>query len=320
MSNGTIIQQGSFTSTGSNVTLNLRSGVDWIELYNYTQIVAGAVSTGYQFYWQLGMPNGVGIETQSNAGGTAVDIIPTAALSFTLVDTSTNPNGPALAITAGTNVVQPVYTANITGLSNGDVVRLLNVAGNLNLSGMDFTVSNVVGGTFRIANPLANAPGAAAGAGLYRRIAYDPIFYPPWRFIVNITQAAQAVVTTSVNHTYTVGQQVRLDTSDAYGMVEINGLTGNIVAVTASTFTVDINTTAFTAFQFPLAAAIPFSQAIVNPVGETANATISNPTLLDDATVNTGYIGIQLAGGTANLPAGQNNDVIYWKAGKSFNT
>lgn len=317
---GTIIQQGSFTATGGNIVLNVRSGVDWVELVNYTQIAAAAASTGYEFYWQLGMPNGIGIETKSNAGSTAVNLTPTAALAFTLVDTSANPNGPALAITAGTNATRPVYTANITGLSNGDVVRLINVAGNLNLSGMDFTVDAVGGGTFRIANTLANAPGAVAGAGFYRRIAYDPLFYPTRRFIVNITQAAQAVITTSVNHAYTVGQQVRMNVSAPYGMVEMDGLTGNIVAITASTFTVDIDSSAFTAFTFPLAASIPFSQAIVDPVGETANANISNPNLLDDATVNTGFIGIQLAGGTADSPAGQANDVIYWKVGKSFNT
>ncbi len=320
MSNGTIIQQGSFTSAGTNVTLNIPSGTDWIELVNYTKIVANAASTGYQFYWQLGMPNGVGIETQSNAGANAVDMIPTAANAFTLVDTSANPNGAALAITAGTNATRPVYTATITGLSDGDVVRLINVAGNLNLSGMDFTVDAVGGGTFRIANTLANAPGAVGGAGLYRRIKYDPIFYPTRRFIANITAAAQAVVTTTVNHAYTVGQQIRFNVSAPYGMTQINGLTGNIVAITASTFTVDIDSSAFTAFTFPLAASIPFSQATVNPVGETANANISNPNLLDDATVNNAIIGIQLVGGTADSPAGQAADVIYWKVGKSFNT
>jgi hypothetical protein len=105
---GTIIQQGTFTSTGASVTLNIRSGVDWIELINYTQIAANAVATGYTFNWQFGMPNGIGIETQSNGAGNAVDIVPTAANNFVLVDTSANPNLAAIAITAGTNAVQPV--------------------------------------------------------------------------------------------------------------------------------------------------------------------------------------------------------------------
>jgi hypothetical protein len=55
------------------------------------------------------------------------------------------------------------------------------------------------------------------------------------------------------------------------------------------------------------------------PVGEstaTANAFGVNPFL--DSEINQGFIGIQLAAGV-NGPAGQANDVIYWKAGKFFN-
>lgn len=320
MSNGTIIQQGSFTSAGTAVTLQVPSGVDWIELYNYTQMAAAAASTGYQFYWQLGMPNGVGFEYQSNAGSNAVFIVPTAAGAFTLVNSSINTPSQLYAITAGTNAARPVYTATITALSNGNIVRLINVPGNLNLSGYDFSVTAVGGGTFTIAPTLANAPGAVATGGNYRIIPFNPLFYPPWRYVVNISQAANAQVTTSVAHQYVVGQQVRLETSTPFGMVEINGLTGNILSIVdAYNFTVDINSSGFTAFTFPLVASVPFSPALVNPVGETANANISNPNLLDDATVNTGYIGIQLTAGI-NGPAGQANDVIFWKVGKSFNT
>ena len=34
----TIIQSGSFTSTGVSVDLDLRSDVDWVEVINYTQM------------------------------------------------------------------------------------------------------------------------------------------------------------------------------------------------------------------------------------------------------------------------------------------
>lgn len=318
---GTIIQQGQFTSTGANVTLNIRSGVDWIEIINFTQIAANAAATGYQFQWQLGMPNGIGIEAQSNGAANAVNLIATAANSFVLVDTSSNPNGAAIAVTAVTNVVRPIVsTGNTAGLSAGDVVRLINIANLPNLSGYDFTIDTIVANTsFRIANALANAPGAVGGAGFYRKIKFDPIFYPTHRFIVNISQAAQAVVTTSVNHGYTVGQELRMQVPAAFGMIEMDGLLVNVVAVTNSTFTIGVDSTGFTAFRFPLPAAVPFTPALVVPVGEEANALNSDPNLLTDATVNTAFIGIILAAGQ-NGPAGQNNDVIFWKAGKSFNT
>lgn len=37
----TIIQQGKFTSTGANVTLQLRADTDWVKVYNYTQFANG---------------------------------------------------------------------------------------------------------------------------------------------------------------------------------------------------------------------------------------------------------------------------------------
>lgn len=320
MSNEAIIQQGAFTSLGNPVTLNIRSGVDWIKTYNYTQIAANAVSTGYEFYWQLGMPQGGGLEYQSNGGGTAINLLALASGGFTIVDSSVNIPGPKVATTASTNAVRPVFsTASTAGLSVGSVVRITSVPGQPNLSGMDFTIDTIVANTsFRIANALANAPGAAGTGGFYSIIPFDPLYYPTRRFIVNITQAFPAVVTTSVNHGYTVGQSVRLNIPSVFGMTQANGLLVNIVAVTASTFSVSLDTTGFNAFVFPGAAAVPFTQATVNPVGEETDQ-FSNPNLLDDATINTGYIGVQLAAGV-NSPAGQNADVVFWIAGKSFNT
>lgn len=319
MAYNTVLQQGSFTSTGAAVTLQIRSGVDWIQTYNYTQIAANAVTTGYRFYWQLGMPQGGGIEEISNGGGTATNLTVLAAGGFTLVDSSANPLGAQVAITGSSNVVRPIVTTGNTGnLVAGSVVRLTGITAQPNLSGYDFSIDTVVANTsFRIANALANAPGAAGTNGFYAQVLYDPIYYPTRRYIVNITQAAQAVVTTSVNHLYVVGQSVRLYVPAAFGMTQANGLLVNITAVTAGTFTINLDTTAFTAFAFPLAAAVPFTPAMVVPVGEETDQ-FSNPNLLDDATINTAYIGVMLGAGV-NGPAGQNNDVIYWLAGKSFN-
>jgi hypothetical protein len=321
MAYNTVIQQGSFTSTGATQTLQIRSGVDWIRVYNYTQIAANAVTTGYEFYYQLGMPQGGGLEYASNGAGTAINLVALAAGSgFTIVDSSLNVPGPQVAITAGTNAVRPVYsTANTAGLAVNSVVRLTNLTGQANLSGYDFSIDTIVANTsFRIANALANAPGAAATAGFYRLIPFDPLYYPTKRNIVNITQAAQAVVTTAVNHGYVPGMSVRLSVPAVFGMTQADGLLVNITAVTAGTFTVNLDTTAFTAFVFPSAAAVPFTPASCQPVGEETDQ-FSNPNLLDDATVNTAYIGVQLAAG-ANSPAGQAADLIFWVAGKSFNT
>lgn len=320
MAYNTCIQQGFFTSTGANTTLQVRSGVDWIKTFNYTQIAANAVSTGYEFYWQLGMAAGTGIETQSNGAGTAVNLLTLASGGFTLVDSSLNSPGPKIATTAITNATRPVVsTGNTAGLATGSVVRLSATAAVPNIMGIDFSIDTIVGNTsFRIANLLANAPGAVGGGGFYQVIPFDPLYYPTKRFIVNISQATQAVVTTSVNHGYVAGQSVRLSIPTVFGMTQANNLLVNIVSVTASTFTIALDTTAFSAFVYPGPTAVPFTNAICVPVGEETDA-FSNPNLLDDATVNTGYIGVLLGAGV-NGPAGQAADVIYWVAGKSFNT
>jgi len=55
MAYDTIIEQGRFVSTGADVTLNLRQGVDWIRVYNTTALAQGAADLAYEFYWQRGM-------------------------------------------------------------------------------------------------------------------------------------------------------------------------------------------------------------------------------------------------------------------------
>ena len=65
------------------------------------------------------------------------------------------------------------------------------------------------------------------------------------RAITGITQAASAVVTVGA-HTFVVNESVHF--TGVSGMTQINGLRGTITAVAATTITVAINSTAFTAY------------------------------------------------------------------------
>ena len=313
----TVLQQGRFTSTGTAVTLNLRSDVDWIWVYNETILndAALAADRAAMCYYQRGMTNGRGVEHRK-LGTVANDPMTTLQLAanagFFLRDTSAAPEAAAIAQTA--------TTANTGALVTGSVVRLTGDTGQLSTQGFDFEVDTVVANTsFRMRFALANAPGVVGtGDGEYRHVRFDPIYYPRRRFIVNATRAASMVVTVSVSHGYTVGQAVRLHMPDPYLMVEADGLVGTITATTASTITLNIDSSAFTAFAFPEAADVPFTWAQVVPIGEdTAEAIDAAVDILGDATVNQSLIGVELAGGN-NSPAGANNDVIYWVAGKSF--
>lgn len=323
--------QGRFTGTGSAVILQIRSDLDWMWVKNITVSYAGGAGTGAEFYWQRGMAQGRGTIYTKTAVTGALAVAQIAANSgFYLVDSSVNLPGPSVALTGITNGNPPVVnTASTAGLNNGDIVRIFSTVGALQLAGLDFTIGAIIANTSFTLAYMAQIANANPGAGTYRRIPYNPYFYPSSRYITKISQASQAIVTLSVSHSYTVGQVVRFIvpavTAAAYGMTELNGLQGTIVAIgqadadgVTNTITVDIDTSGFTAFAFPLTTAPGFTPAQVVPIGEnTAEALLLGANILGDSTVNTAYIGIQLMAG-ASSPAGVASDVIYWVAGKSF--
>ncbi len=322
----TIIQQGRFTATGSAVTLQIRSDVDWMAVYNVTVGAASqTTAVGVKYYWQRGFPQGAKWTSfKSNAANAAnLDQYITSS-GFYLVDSSLQTPGVLNAtITAISNASIPVVSNSGTnGLSAGDVVRLFNVASAQQVGGFDFTVgyNTLTTGTFSLDYMSQIVAGTT---GSWRKINFDPLFYPRRRFITKISQAAQAVVTLSVTHGYKVGQEIRMVVPAAYGMVEMDGLQATIVAInttttSGNTITINVDSSAFTAFAWPLSADVPFTAAEVVPMGEdTAYALQAGVDILTDATLNTGYIGMLLTGG-ANNPGGAASDVVYWVAGKSF--
>jgi len=322
----TIIQQGRFTSTGASVRVPIRSDVDWMAVYNVTQAAASQTTAiGVKYYWQRGFPAGAKWSTLKSNSANAANLEAYATtLGFTLFDTSLQTVGSLNAtITAISGAAIPVVSNSGTnGIAVGDVVRITNAVGGAQLGGIDFTVgyNTLTSGTFS----LDYMPQIVASTtGDWRKINFQPLFYPRRRVITNITTASQAVVTLSVVHQYIVGQSIRMVVPDVFGMTEMDGILANIVAVdetptTGNTITIDVDSSAFTTFAFPLTAISPFTPAETVPVGEdTSSALALGADILADATVNRGSIGMMLQGGSS-CPAGADNDVIYWVAGKSF--
>jgi hypothetical protein len=327
--NNDIIQQGYFTSTGVNYTIKLLSDMDWLRIVNLTQSAAQNNGYGFEYFWQRGMGT-TGIMYYHPAGDHTM-AVNSIASAFTAINMGTQTLGGTIATTAGTNATRPITsTGSTAGLSDGAIVRL-NSTAHTDLNGLDFTVDTVVSNTsFRLANTLATAPGAIAGAGTWRLVAHNieeyKLIKPSARIISNITQATSAVVTTLVDHGLSVGQRVKFSVPHAvYGMTQIDGLNGIVTAVSAAgswpqTFTVNIDTTGFTAFAFPTIANLvtygAFTNAQVFPMGQGTTGTYNYT--FEDAVTNQGFIGMILTAGTTG-PAGNNADVIYWRAGKSFN-
>lgn len=392
---GTILGQGTFvasalglvnpnsgfasTSQANPAIIAIPSGADWVSVRNFTEsgltsAAGGAyfngvanADVGVEFYWQRGMPTGSAfVKYYSAAQAISGDTI--LAGGFTLYDPSGQDQaalpliGAAVPVTVATNVTRPVITHTADpSVVVGSVVRMSNTA-QTDVNGIDMVVGTVTSGTqftlLTATNPLANAPGIAGGAGFYRVINVDSLFYPRSRYVVNITQAANAQVSTSVAHGFTVGQQVRFRIPDVSGMVQLNGITQNnyqpatvLSVVDDYNFTININTSGFTAFSWPTAAQQASSFPQVNPVGEDTATSLASPVaqvpsvggvqiyntntqILADSTVNTGFLGMILgSGGVGSVaafpiigPSGAINwdasdvptgDVMFWLAGKS---
>lgn len=364
---GTILSQGSFTvpSTIINKVIVVPSNLDWLRVVNYTQMgTFGTASTyfGFEYYWQRGMAAGTGTVKFYASNGTSVISGDTLASGgFTLYDPSGQAAGAlplvgnAVATTASTNATRPVVsTATTTGLYVGAVVRMSNTA-QTDVNGVDMVVGAVSAGVsftlLAASNALATAPGAIGGAGFYRIVNYDSLFYPRKRFVTNITRAVSPTVSTSVAHGLTPGQEIRFSIPDVSGMTQLNPVPGNnylsatvLTVVDDYNITIDVDTTAFTAFTWPTIAQQPSSFPILVPVGEDTASSLSiaaaqvpsvggvqiygtQTQLLADATTNTGFLGMVLGTGglgvantglTITGPAGSAaSDKVYWVAGKS---
>lgn len=366
---------------GNSVIIPIPSGVDWLKVYNYTKAGANGLNSvyfggtanafaGYEFYWQRGMPVGGGM-VKYKANGTAVVNQDTlAAGGFTLYDPSGQTAGalPLLsapvATTASTNATRPVVsTANTAGLSVGSIVRLNSTAQN-DVNGIDFVVGAVTANTsftlLTSTNALATAPGAIGGAGFYSIVnVISPLFYPRRRIVVNITRANPAQVSTAIPHGMTAGQSIRFEIPAVSGMQQLNPTPFNnyqpctvVQVIDDYNFTINVDTTNFTAFTWPTIAQQPSSFPAFNPIGEDTAAALASPYaqvpsiggqqifntntgILADSTVNTGFLGMILGSGgngtalttpvsgpagTVHFTSGDVIDVtdsMYWVAGKS---
>jgi hypothetical protein len=93
---------------------------------------------------------------------------------------------------------------------------------------------------------LTQAYALELGQGYMRAAASGGLVIEDELKVTAITNATNALVTAAF-HGYSVGEQVYF--SQITGMVEINGRTGTVLTTpTANTFTVNINTTAFSTF------------------------------------------------------------------------
>ena len=95
----------------------------------------------------------------------------------------------------------------------------------------------------------------------------DPRYQPAMRIVTDITKAASVVVTTHPDHNYVDGMIVRLYVPKNYGMWQINHHAGAITVLTANTFSMELDTTAYDSFLVPVSPPYYRFTALVVPIG-----------------------------------------------------
>ncbi len=336
----TILDGSSFTSTGAGVKIPLPSSADYFRTWNVTQMaLTGTVVVGGEWF---GAKFGAGASAANSglrwkkAGSSAILIdsfaTSTASDGFTYVTSSPVVEAQAANAITAITAANPAVVSQTNTYSEGDFLRIYSTTGDLTIGGMVFQISSVSGANYTLLG-LANVAGnglAAATAGFTRRISKFAAVEPEFMYITNISKAIQAVVSTSIDPTnyYAVGMKIHFSVPSSFGMKEINQLTGTILAVNAASatgsigaynVTVNIDSSAFTTFAFPLTTLSPTAQLFATFAPAGAQTSFDPVTL-----VQTGYnFSLQpfrsgqfvpylfLAGG-AQSPAGASLDQINW--------
>lgn len=95
----------------------------------------------------------------------------------------------------------------------------MHFGGKSNLSPLGYMVQNTV-----ISFPIPP----------YSNVPIQPQYYQPRRFVISaITLGVQTTVTTSVNHNYVIGQEVRLLIPIGYGSRGLSGQSGYVISIPA---------------------------------------------------------------------------------------
>lgn len=278
-----IVGGGSFTSpaSASRVEVQVSDRPDMIWVRNRTAWGDDAAETSVESWWRYGMAQDAAQTTDQAVTTGILSSEAVTANGFRVYNTASPPTYASLPGTAISRADGAVITMASTGsIQVGDMVKLANTTGMLQISGYDFEVTAVSTDTNITINldsrAATDANFSADGTAADVTLFVPGRFYPRWRYIVNlsgnlgITQAAQCVVSFSAAHDFSVGEYVSFRVPSVFGMTEINNMKGIVQSVTTYTITVDIDTSGFTAFHMPTSAQVasdPHSFAVVVPAG-----------------------------------------------------
>lgn len=262
--------------------LGSSSSTGWGELNDAQEI---------EWFWERSMSQDTAKGVRQTSSGSDPAMIATFLSSdgIRTYDTTNPPTFTGLATTAITGIAGTfvVTMANTGTIQVGDYVRLYNVTGEQQISGYSFQVTAVTTNVsitlgYMASSGMTFAADATGGTVL----KYIPQrFYPRWKWIANITRAAQAVVYFTEKNDFTPGEFIGLRIPSSFGSgawTSINNKDARVLSVTnsstVSSVTLDLDTSGITsAFSFPTSAsatagvspavAVPSSSGVVPNAG-----------------------------------------------------
>ncbi len=268
-----------YTNPATSVAVNIpmTDRPDWVIVKNLTDWGDTTAVTSIQSEWFSSMAQGSFISLDQAMTTNALSSNVGTSAGFTFIDQTNPPTFSKVAITSVTGTSFVVATGTTTGINVGDLVRLINVTGALELTGILYQVTAVSAGvsiTLGYAATAEAARGITYGSGttgFYQKV-YPGFMYPSLRQIMYITQATQAKVYFARQNDFTPGELVDFQIPTAYGMTQLSNLTGKSSSVyspnkagaarvlvvtntaTESSITLDYDTTGFTTFTYPTSA------------------------------------------------------------------
>jgi hypothetical protein len=305
---------GQFVSAGTVLTIPMVSQYQDFEMLDMTDFGSATSTSVMKARGSSYMAAGSAYYDVGSGANSILTSKYTSTGGFTFIADSGNQTPGAQLSGSALSSAAPgvVSSANTSTLGNGNIVRMYNTTGILQISGMDFTVSAVTANSvFSLAYLDTTQTNLTAGStSNYRIIPFNPRYYPSRRFITDIgASSGSSIITLSVTHGYTVGQAVRIYVPSNFGSgtspfisgsVPSTARTATITAIGAAdtsgftnTITVNVNSAAYT-WGWPTSASFATGSqvAFVEPVGEAATVPYQN--LLDDATYNQSFSGIQI--------------------------
>lgn len=276
------IAEGTLTVTTGGVAqfLNLPFVPKSFEMWNKSKW-----GTASQIQHALGFSEDAAGTAYYEATSGSSNMQPTKITSngFSFIQAGSPAYGPVIAL-ASTFVSQAasalVTTASAHGYAVGDVVLIYGTTAMLQIAGVEYTVLTVPSSTtFTIA---VNSSGfaSAATAGFVKKVLYPDLYLPGNRVITAISSSGvSTVVTTSTYHNMVVGQEVAFTIPPQWGMTQLDQAAmadrnpqqkAYITAVTSNTLTVNVDSSAFSAFAYPTSAVAALGMTFpqVTPIGD----------------------------------------------------